>query len=383
MTHNWPMVPLGEILTRSDEMTAIELIKTYRRVTVKMWGQGAVLRDEIEGDQVAAKKQSVVHANQFILSRIDARHGATAIVPESLNGAVVSNDFPSFNLDQSSILPQYLGWLSKTHNFVELCRVASEGTTNRVRLKLNRFLEMRIPLPPLDEQCRIVARIEELTAKVEQAQSLRDTIHKQLDGLLFSLIEGIIKDAKLLSMKDIAPLVRRPVEVMPLEDYYQIGIYSFGRGVFHKPPVDGFSLGNKRIYKIKTGDLLFNNVFAWEGAIAIARQRDDGRVGSHRFITCVPDTDVALAPFLCYYFLSRDGLEKISLASPGSAGRNRTLNIKSLMSIKVPIPSLEKQREFCSVQAKVDAVRRHQTTTAAKLDALLLSILDKAFKGAL
>jgi type I restriction enzyme S subunit len=73
------------------------------------------------------------------------------------------------------------------------------------------------------------------------------------------------------------------------------------------------------------GDLLFTNVFAWEGAIAVARPEDAGRVASYRFISCVPKPDVATSQFLCFYFLTPEGLELIGAASPGSALRNRTL----------------------------------------------------------
>jgi hypothetical protein len=50
-------------------------------------------------------------------------------------------------------------------------------------------------------------------------------------------------------------------------------IRSFGKGTFHKPPLSGSDVGTKRLYRIEPGDLLFSNVFAWEGAIAIAQPR--------------------------------------------------------------------------------------------------------------
>ncbi len=93
----------------------------------------------------------MIHSNQFILSRIDARNGAFGIVPDSLDGAIVSNDFPVFSLNPHRIIPSFLGWMSKTGRFVDLCKAASEGITNRARLKEDRFLAMTIPLPPLSE----------------------------------------------------------------------------------------------------------------------------------------------------------------------------------------------------------------------------------------
>src|SRR5205823_11936776 len=61
--------------------------------------------------------------------------------------------------------------------------------------------------------------------------------------------------------------------------YVEIGVRSFGRGIFHKAPVTGASLGNKRVLEIRPGDLVFNNVFAWEGAVALAGPAEAGTIG--------------------------------------------------------------------------------------------------------
>ncbi|MBA2245973.1 MAG: restriction endonuclease subunit S, partial [Gemmatimonadetes bacterium] len=87
-------VPLSEVLKRSDEWIEIRPEERYREVTVRLWGNGVVLRREVSGAEIAASRRLMVRAGQFILSRIDARNGALGLVPEALHGAVVSNDFP-------------------------------------------------------------------------------------------------------------------------------------------------------------------------------------------------------------------------------------------------------------------------------------------------
>jgi type I restriction enzyme, S subunit len=80
-------------------------------------------------------RRFVANAGQFITSRIDARNGAMGLVPKSLDGALVTNDFPLFDLNTERLEPRFLGWLCRAADFIELCRPASEGTANRVRLK--------------------------------------------------------------------------------------------------------------------------------------------------------------------------------------------------------------------------------------------------------
>ena len=158
---------------------------------------------------------------------------------------------------------------------------------------------------------------------------------------------------------------------------------SFGKGTFHKPNLNGWEVGSKKLYKVRGGDLLFNNVFAWEGAIAVVQPEDTGRVGSHRFIACVPKEEIVTANFLRFYFLTEEGLEKIGLASPGGAGRNRTLGLAKLEAIKVPVPEYKKQLWFDKLQSKVWEIINLQSQATTELNALLPSILDKAFKGEL
>jgi hypothetical protein len=126
-------------------------------------------------------------------------------------------------------------------------------------------------------------------------------------------------------MRTIAPLVRRSTEVAISASYPQLGIRSFGKGTFHKPTLSGVDVGSKRLFRIEKGDLLFSNVFAWEGVIVVAKPEDDGRFGSHRFISCVPRQDLATANFLAFYFLTTECLELVRAASPGGAGRNRMI----------------------------------------------------------
>ena len=108
MSNAWPMVRLGEVLTKSNESVDLKSDETYREVTIKLWGKGVILRRQATGAGMAASRRMVVRQNQFILSRIDARNGAFGLVPASLDGAVVSNDFPSFILNADKLEPAYL-----------------------------------------------------------------------------------------------------------------------------------------------------------------------------------------------------------------------------------------------------------------------------------
>ncbi len=376
---SWPKVTLGEILVPATDRIRLEPEATYAQITARLWGKGLTLRGRLKGLEIAADQQMRVSVGQFLISKIDARHGAFGIVPEVLAGAVVSNDFPVFDVSADRALPEYMAWVGRTDWFVDLCRRASEGSTNRVRLKEARFLAQAIPLPPIDEQRRIVARLDAASAAVAARRSAADAVDAEIVATLRNAFARVAAEAPLSRMGDIAPLVRRSIAINPEATYPELGVRSFGKGTFHKPSLPGLEVGSKKLFSVEAGDLIFNIVFAWEGAVAVASEADSGRVGSHRFLTCVTDPSRASANFLRYWFLSEEGLLALNRASPGGAGRNRTLGIKALEAIAVPVPSLNAQRWFDRIQDAARTARVAQADAATHLDRLLPALLHETF----
>jgi type I restriction enzyme, S subunit len=234
--------------------------------------------------------------------------------------------------------------------------------------------ELPIFLSDLPE---LVASIEKLAEKIERVLNL-DT-EDDYNDLLNSCFRRSNVEAEIKKMSDVAPLVRRQIKPKPDMSFIEIGIKSFGKGTFQKVSRLGAELGTKRVFLINKNDLIFSNVFAWEGAIAVAKTNDDGTIGSHRFITCVPKEGIAESEFLCFYFLTREGLEKIREASPGGAGRNRTLGIEKLNKINVPLPPHSDQIWFCKIKNKLDEARKLQKEKNEELDLLMMSIIKNAF----
>ncbi|MDW1505552.1 restriction endonuclease subunit S [Vibrio sp. Vb5031] len=379
----WPLEKLGSVLDKSENWIEVQPDKEYSEVTVRLWGKGVNLRGIKIGSEIGSSRRLSVSEGQFIISRIDARHGACGLVPRNLDGAVVTNDFPVYTPKENKILPRYLELISKTHFFVDACKRASEGTTNRVRLKEPRFFNIEIPLPDIAVQKVVVDKVDFALGKLEEIKLLRSSLLDDAQAMLSSAFHKIIEGAVYKPMSKVAPLERRKVEIDVNAEYPELGVRCFGNGTFHKPILNGMDVGTKKLYQMVPGDLVFSNVFAWEGAIAVVKKEDEGRLGSHRFITCLPKSGVVTADFLCFYFLTTEGLEKIQAASPGGAGRNRTLGLKKLENIEVPVPDYDKQLWFNQLQSYVEKIKQAQSENATELEALMPSILDKAFKGEL
>lgn len=281
------------------------------------------------------------------------------------------------------VISQWLHLFVRNKEFLQKAKKNMYGTAGQQRIPVNFLRETTIPVPPIDEQRRIVARIEELTFRAEEARKLVTERDTELDTLLQALYGRMIEGVDWKPLKEVALLVRRSVTTESDGHYEEMGIRSFGKGTFQKPALTGRQIGNKRIFTIHEGDLVFNNVFAWEKAIAVAKADDHGRVGSHRFITYVPLKGQATSEFLCYHFLSKRGIEDIRAASPGSAGRNRTLGLKKLENILVPVPEYGKQQRFAQIAKYRQLIQSKNVNIGEGLKVFQSALLAKAFRGEL
>lgn len=150
--------------------------------------------------------------------------------------------------------------------------------------------------------------------------------------------------------------VERPVEVKPNELYTQIGIRSHGKGLFYKEPVAGAALGNKAVFWIEPDCFIVNIVFAWEQAIGKTTQSEVGMIGSHRFPMYRPVNDTVDIDYLISYFLTKRGIDILEAASPGGAGRNKTLGQDRFLKSKIILPPIEEQRKIAAILTTQDKV---------------------------
>jgi type I restriction enzyme S subunit len=229
----------------------------------------------------------------------------------------------------------------------------------------------------------VVERIEVLLSKLETANNATAELQKQTQHLLESAFSDIIGGAPRRRVGEIAPLTRRPAVVNPSQTYPGVSVRSFGRGTFHNPPQPGSEITWEKPHLVKAGDILVSNIKAWEGAIAVAGPQDDGRYGSHRYLTYRPVEGVATARFVCFYLLTPEGLHHVGEASPGSADRNRTTSARALETIPVPLPSYKRQLWFGGLYDKVEAIKQLQSETTSGREALVSAIFDRAFRGEL
>lgn len=380
--NQWPQIHLRDVMQHCLDSEPVDASRTYSFAGVYSFGRGLFVRGDQHGSETTYKTFNRLHSDDFVISQPKAWEGAVARITDEFEGMFLSPVFPTFRANKSRVSPRFLEWYLKRPSVWHEMHLKAKGMgARRESVSADSFLSLKIPLPPLPEQLEVVEWIDDLATRVSEANSEAESAVKRLDNVLMSAFHEITEGAHRNSMNDVAPLVRRQTTIDPAAEYPELGVRCFGKGTFQKPSLNGLDVGTKKLYAIEPGDLVFSNVFAWEGAIAVAKNEDKGRFGSHRFITCVPNPGVATAVFLNFYFQTPEGIEQIRDASPGGAGRNRTLGLKKLEKIKVPVPRYELQLWFDQLYEKVEAAKTTMMQAVEERNALLPSVLNQVFGG--
>ncbi|WP_430453407.1 hypothetical protein [Rhodopirellula europaea] len=385
MSHpKWPMVPLGELVSKSDERVMVESDNEYPNFGIYNRGRGLFEKPPISGSTSSASSLFRAKANQFVYSRLFAFEGSYGLVPGEFDGHFVSNEFPLFDCNESKLLPEFLGWYFRNpKTWSEVALHTTGMGSRRQRIKPEAFLKYSIQVPTIPEQLRIVNTINRLNSMVDHACELSDQVSFQTTTLLRSAFNEITAGSPRVRLEEVAPLVRRPADISLEIDYPLVSVRSFGRGTFHSGKLKGNEITWQKPFLVKENDILVSNIKAWEGAIAVAGAADDSRFGSHRYLTFVANQELATPHFICFYLLSGEGLLAVGEASPGSADRNRTLRVSAMLDIEIPLPSIEKQEMFTRLILKSAKVEHYRSDTNRVRQAMMPSILDRVFKGEL
>jgi type I restriction enzyme S subunit len=389
------ILPLNKVLKRRKDEITIQEIDIYTRITIRMNGQGIVIRDRVSGSEIGTKKQFITRVGQLVLSKIDARNGAFGILQDECDGAIITGNFWAFDVNNKLLDAKYFDYLTKTPLFIDFCIRASDGTTNRRYLQESKFLAMEIPLPSREEQRRVVARVEELVGKIEEARSLRQQALEETGALTKAAMRQIFKpydEYQEVTLESVCAAIIDNLHSNPV--YADEGVpcvrsSDVGWGVLL---LETARRTSEEEYKRRTvrgepmpDDIVLVREGGGTGKAAIVQEGQRFSLGQ-RVMMLRPDKTLVIPKFFLYQILSPSIYEdQILPRCKGSASPH--LNIGALRKFRFFLPSLPEQRRIVAyldnLQAKVDKMKRLREGAMKELDAMLPSILDRAFKGEL
>jgi len=153
-----------------------ELIENDWKIISKINFQGQLFLRKKEEIQTYKGSLNKVPENSIIYSKINVRHGCVYYHEKGKDAFGVSTEYPTFLFDQTKINGYYLKMLLRSSEFKRLLNTKTSGIS-KARVKVDEFLDIKIPLPPLSEQNRIV---ENYNTKIKLAQK-QEKQAEQLD----------------------------------------------------------------------------------------------------------------------------------------------------------------------------------------------------------
>jgi type I restriction enzyme, S subunit len=177
---------IGDLLKKSKLPILIQDNTNYKRVTIKLHGNGVKVRDTVLGEEIKTKRLFLLKKGQFVYSRIDARNGAFGLAKDDVDNAVITNDFPAFDVNNKLITPEFLSLITGSKPFFDFCQSLSSGTTGRQRMDENSFLSFEIPLPDLPTQNQLVNQYNKNLAKAQKAENHANELEKGIESYLLN-----------------------------------------------------------------------------------------------------------------------------------------------------------------------------------------------------
>lgn len=251
-----------------------------------------------------------------------------------------------FRINDFEILdPFFASFLFRGPYLRKQIKVLAQGST-RYNISKSALLKIEIPVPPINEQIQIAQFLNNWEKEIDLNSRILELFILKRKLLISSLFTSTLITQKLRILNDVVSRVRHSFQPSFDVQYREIGIRSHAKGIFHKEPVTGKSLGNKSVFWVEPDCFVVNIVFAWEQAVAKTTEAEVGMIASHRFPMYKPKEGILDLDYLLYFFKSAKGKNLLELASPGGAGRNKTLGQSEFLKLKIPVPPIEEQKKI-------------------------------------
>ncbi len=332
---HWDVRKNKNILTESKELVG-EDSKKYKLLSLSL--QGIILRDIESGKGKFPKSfdtYKVVKEGDIAFCLFDMDETPRTVGLSKYEG-MLTGAYDIFHI--SGINPSYLAYYYTALDDMKALRYYYTGL--RKTINSNTFLNIKLPIPPQNEQDKIVKYLDWKVSCAKRLQASKKKEVVLLREYVDSVFSAAIRDSKnTIKLKHLFSLVYDPIEIDDNEMYQKAGMYNRGRGIFAREAIPGDAMGDSKFQKIHRGCVMLSGQFAWEGAVYVTTPIDEVAVASHRYYLLKPSQEKITAEYIYAYLSSERGVMDMNRCSHGAAGRNKPLNIKELLNIDIPLPN--------------------------------------------
>lgn len=400
MTAAWSTVKLGDVLRQVERREPVNPELEYRFLGAKWYALGLYVKEALPASAIAATHVYRVEPGDFVYNRLFAWKGSFAVAQPEHAGCFVSNEFPCFLADAQRLDPRFLWWYFRQEKTWARALGLSTGATptSRNRLKEAAFLSLSIPLPPLAEQRRIVARLDALAAKVEEAKRLSEQVLNE-SASLHSAAAASVASSLACRWSPVGDLLAAGGR---LGNGRSVKSADNGSGVScltlsavrngavdlkQRKPVP-LTLKEAEPHLVHRSDVFVvrgNGNKRLCGQAGMVRDEPDRVIFPDLLIRLPLDTSAILPEFFVEVWNAGPVRSVVEATAKTTSGIWK-VNQRHIESTKVPLPSLAEQRSIVArlraVRSRCESVQQHQAETSSELRALVPSLVMREFAGA-
>ena len=390
----WKLVRFGDVFKVVERPAKLQDEDEYQLVTAKRNRGGIIPREKLLGKEILTKNQYYLKSGDFLISRRQIIHGACGIVPESLEGAVVSNEYSTL-LPTNDILLEYLSYYSYTAHFQQTCFHSSIGVdVEKMVFKIEDWLHHKMPLPPISEQEMICTILDSVDDAIQATKTVVDQAQRVKQGLMQQLFTHGIGHTKFKQTE---------IGEIP-EDWSEgtIGDYlkeiKGGGTPSRKKPIywggkipwasvkdlnDGHH-NNTEEYITEEGLYNSSSNLIPAGTVIIATRMALGKVIRFSCDVAINQDLKALFPqkelssdFLVYWLL----LQASQIEALGAGSTVKGIRLEALRALKLVLPPIEEQKKIAFILTNVDKILKVEQDKMLQLQKIKKGLMQDLLTG--
>lgn len=388
--NEWETVPAGSVTAQRKDVVVLEDGVGYRTMGVRWYGKGAYDRGRGTTETIKAKRLFRAHAGDFVFNRIDTQKGAFDVVPDVLDGALATNEFPLYVPEPDRLLARFLLLYFQQASVLRQIDALRAGSEGRSRWKEADFEAWLVPLPPLAEQRRIVNVMAAVDAQIEALQAEAQRAQQALIRLTAeSFVESSGSEAAIVDLCSHviggvwgSPEGESEVDVLALGPrIYTPGTTDF---VTAGSPVRSFSAKQVQSRAVQPDDIILERSGGSPeqpvGRVVIAGSGLEPCVPTDFQRLMRPDPEL-IEPRYLYWRLQHDWNEGLTRAYSRRTTGITNLSVKDYIERSIPVPSRDEQMDLVGRADALDASLRatimELTHVRAFRSVLLPSLLNR------
>ncbi|KAB2372580.1 MULTISPECIES: restriction endonuclease subunit S [Bacillus] len=383
-TDAWEQRKLGDLVIDVSRPLKMVDDDIYQLVTVKRRNGGIVSRGVYKGSEVLVKSQFIIRTGDYLISKRQVVHGANGIVPEYLDGSIVSNEYLVLHGNKDLNI-EFFSLISELPSMYKNYFLSSYGVDiEKLVFNVPDWKRRRISIPSISEQNKITSFINVVNNTIALHHRKYEKLKQIKKALLIQMFPQNGTDEPELRLngfeeaweqRKLGDCFRERNERTSEGELISVTINSGVVKASSLKRKDSSSEDKSKYKKVEVGDIAYNSMRMWQGASGVSNYTG---IVSPAYTVIIPNSGIC-SLFFSYQFKRTEMIRAFQINSQGLTSDTWNLKFPLLKDIKVLVPTYEEQIKIGSFFKQLDDTIALQHRKYEKLKQIKKALLQVLF----